>query len=52
MDQFNERKVNHKEFYFPLIDNIHPFYDGKGRTCKKVVGRFISSSYKYTKKNI
>ena len=36
MDQFNERKINHREFYFPLIDNIHPFCDGKGRTCKKL----------------
>ena len=27
IDQFNERKINHRDFYFVLIGNIHPFYD-------------------------
>ena len=26
IDQFNERKTNHRDFYFPLFDNIHPLY--------------------------
>ena len=34
IDQFNERKFNHRDFYHALINNIHPFYDGNGRTCK------------------
>ena len=33
-DQFNERKIDHKDFYFVLRDNIHPFYDGNERTYK------------------
>ena len=34
IDQFNERKINHRDFYYELLDNIHPLYDGVGRTCK------------------
>ena len=34
IDQFSERKINHRDFYFVLLDNIHPFYNGNGRTCK------------------
>lgn len=33
-DHFNEKNTNHKDFYFALLDNIHPFYAGNGRTCK------------------
>ena len=25
MDQYNERKINHTDFYFALLDNIRPF---------------------------
>ena len=28
IDQFNERKINHINFYFEFLNNIHPFYDG------------------------
>ena len=24
-DQFNERKINHRNFYSELLDNMHPF---------------------------
>ena len=34
IDQFNERKVSHRDFCFAFFDNIHPCYDGNGRTCK------------------
>ena len=34
------KKNNHRDFYFALPDNIHPFYDGNGRTCKAL---FISN---------
>ena len=34
VDQFNERKINHRDFYSKLLDSIHTFYDGKERTCK------------------
>ena len=34
IDQFSGRENNHGEFCFALLDIIHPFYDGKGRTCK------------------
>ena len=32
IDKFHERKINHKDFYSKLIDNIHPFYDENGKT--------------------
>ena len=32
--QFNRKKISHRDFYFPLFDNIDPFYDGNRRTCK------------------
>ena len=34
IDQFNESKNNHRNFYFPFLGNMHPFYDDNGRTCK------------------
>ena len=34
IDQFNERKITSTEFYSILLNKIHPFYDGNGRTCK------------------
>ena len=27
IDQFNERRINHRDFYFAFLSNIHPFYD-------------------------
>ena len=44
VDQFNERKINHRDFYSEFLNNIYPFYDGNGRTCKIL---FVSSSYLY-----
>ena len=32
-DQFNERKINHRDFYSELFKKIHQFYDGNGKTC-------------------
>ena len=32
IDQFNERKTNHRDFYFVLLDIVHLLYDGNGRT--------------------
>ena len=40
IDQFSERKINHSDFYFVLLDDIHPFYDGNGRTCKIFISNF------------
>ena len=34
MNQFNERLINHWDFYFALLENIYPFYDRNGRICK------------------
>ena len=34
VDQFNERKIYQRDFYSEFHDNIHPFFDGNGRTCK------------------
>ena len=33
IDQFNESKNNHRNFYFRFLGNMHPFYDENGRTC-------------------
>ena len=33
IDQFNERKVNHRDFYSELFKKIYQFYDGNGKTC-------------------
>ena len=32
--QFNERKITTTKFYSVLLNKIHPFYDGNGRTSK------------------
>ena len=32
--QFCERKINHRHLCSELLDYIHPFYDGDGKTCK------------------
>ena len=34
IDQFNERKITSTKFYAILLNKIHPFYDGNGRTCE------------------
>ena len=33
IDQFRERKITSSKFYSILLNKIHPFYDGNGRTC-------------------
>ena len=34
VDQFNDRTTSHKDFCRTFLDQIHPFWDGNGRTCK------------------
>ena len=34
IDQFNERKINHRHLSFAVLNNINLFYDGDGITCK------------------
>ena len=34
INQFNERKITSTKFYSILLNKIHPFYDGNGRTGK------------------
>ena len=34
IDQFNGRKITSTKFYSILLNKIHQFYDGNGRTCK------------------
>ena len=34
VDQLNETKINHKDFYSTLVKHIHPFHDRNGRICK------------------
>ena len=40
IDEFNERKINHRDFCSILLKYIHSFYDRNGRTCKIL---FVSS---------
>ena len=34
LDQFNERKIATTKSYSILLNKLHPFFDGNGRTCK------------------
>ena len=34
IDQFNKRKITSTKFYSILLNKIHQFYYGNGRTCK------------------
>ena len=34
IDQFNERKITSTKFYSILLNKIHSFYNGNGKTCK------------------
>ena len=34
VDQFNERQISTKYFCSKFLNEIHPFLDGNGRTCK------------------
>ena len=38
IEQFNERKSTSRKFYSILLNNIYPFYDRNGRTCKILFG--------------
>ena len=33
-DQFNQKKITLTKFHSILVNKIHPFNDGNGRTCK------------------
>ena len=35
IDLFNDRYITNREFYHTFLNEIHPFLDGNGRTCKK-----------------
>ena len=34
VDLFNERKITARQFCYSFLNDIHPFKDGNGRTCK------------------
>ena len=34
IDQFNERKISHKDFYREFQENIHPVYDENNEIVK------------------
>ena len=36
IDQFSERKITPVKFYLMFLNHIHPFYDGNGKTCKRL----------------
>ena len=35
--QFNDRIISHKDFCRTFLDQIHPFQDGNGSTCKSFI---------------
>ena len=46
VDKFNERQITARCFCNKFLDEIHPFSDGNGRTCKILFEdkyRFLSS---------
>ena len=41
LERFSKRKINHRDFYFALLDNTYPFCDDNEGTCKiLIVGSF------------
>ena len=40
IDQYHERKINHTDFYFALLDNINPLQDENERTCEEFATNF------------
>ena len=34
INQANGKKLNHIDFYFAILNIIHPFYNGNGTACK------------------
>ena len=50
IDQFSERKITSTKPYSKLLDKIHPFYDGNGRTCKILVANHGIIRKKYMDK--
>ena len=34
VDLFNDRYITNRQFYQTFLNEIHPFLDGNGRTCK------------------
>ena len=34
VDLFNDRHITNRQFYQTFLNEIHPFHDGNGRTCK------------------
>ena len=34
VDAFNDRYITIRQFYHTFLNEIHPFLDGNGRTCK------------------
>ena len=34
VDLFNDRFITNRQFYHTFLNEIHPFLDGNGRTCK------------------
>ena len=34
VDLFNDRYIKNRQFYQTFLNEIHPFLDGNGRTCK------------------
>ena len=41
VDQFNEIKINQRDFYATLLKSIHPIYVGNVRTCRILFVRSI-----------
>ena len=53
IDQFNERTFTSTKFYSIVLNKIHPFYDGNGKTCKiqfandDIIGQNIKTKLNY-----
>ena len=45
VDEFNERKVTHKQFRNMFLNLIYTFWNGNGRTCKILFADQISNTW-------
>ena len=50
VDKFNDRRITSRAFCDTLLDKIHPFADGNGRTYKILLDDKIENFYKIYKK--
>lgn len=49
IDQFSERNIDHRDFYFVLLDIIHPFSDRNGKDVRYYLFAISVRGYNFNK---